>query len=172
MQRSEDVIEVIGVINLYALAVDTRRWELFDRVFTHNVEADFGGESRWNVLASLKRDFAPAHQGFHATQHITTNHQVYVEGDGANAISYVHARFIRHAPEGGSITESYGWYDDRLTRTVAGWRIDKRVCRGIWSTDQPLVEQTMFGTTVVKSYALSGEAASGNILYLNKIENP
>jgi len=169
--KSDDVIEVIGVINRYALAVDTRRWELFDRVFTPNVEADYGGGARWSDLESLRGDFAASHANFEATQHITTNHQVLVEGDGSNAISYVQARFIRLAPDGGSITEMYGWYDDHLTRTVAGWRIDQRVWRGVWSTDHPLVSQTMFGAPVTESYSLSGEAASGNIMYLDKIEN-
>jgi hypothetical protein len=169
--HGEDVIEAIGVINLYALAVDTRRWELFDRVFTPDVEADFGPQARWSDLASLKRDFAPAHEGFVATQHITTNHQVLVDGDAANAISYVHARFIRRTPEGGTLTESYGWYDDRLTRTVAGWRINRRVCRGIFASDHPLPKHTRFGTPVEEAYALSSEAASGHIMFLDKIEN-
>jgi hypothetical protein len=168
--HSEDVTEVIGIINLYALAVDTRRFDLFDRVFTNDIKADFGGEAQWNDLPSLKRDFTASHEAFDATQHITTNHQVVVNSDQAYALSYVNARFIRRMPEGGTLTQSYGWYDDSLIRTDEGWKISKRVCRAIWATDSPLAPPSRFGTPVLQTYALSQEAASGNISYLDKLE--
>jgi len=127
--RSEDVVGVISVVNLYAVAVDCQRWELFDEVFTADAEADFGGPARWPDRASLKRDFAAIHAPFDATQHVTTNHQVVVDGDLAHCISYVVGRFLRRLPEGGGMFESGGWYDDRLLRVggsgVRGRRLDE-----------------------------------------------
>jgi SnoaL-like domain len=49
----QDAMAIIHVINLYGLAMDTQRWDLFDRIFTHDVEADFGDPSHWRNLATL-----------------------------------------------------------------------------------------------------------------------
>jgi hypothetical protein len=134
------------------------------------VHTEFGGPAAWNDLTSLKRDFALVHRPFEATQHVTTNHQVVVNGDRANCLSYVHGRFIRHVPEGGHMFESAGWYDDLLVRRPSGWRIKSRSCRTIWSGGNPLVLQTMPGVTgEQKLDSLSREAAAGRISYLNAI---
>jgi SnoaL-like domain len=37
-----DVLSIMSIINPYGLAVDTQRCELFDRIFTDDVDADFG----------------------------------------------------------------------------------------------------------------------------------
>jgi hypothetical protein len=169
----EDITEVINVINLYPVAVDTRRWELFDRVFTQDVKTDFGGGARWDDLATLKRDFAVVHGPFEATQHFTTNHQVVVKGDIAHCISYVHGRFIRQVPSGGNMFESCGWYDDALVRTGAGWRISMRACRMVWAGGNPVVLQTMPGVTGdQKLDSLDREAANGNIAYIHALTGP
>lgn len=169
---SEDTIGIVNVINLYAFAVDTLQWDLLDRVFAADVRADFGGAAKWQDLASLKRDFAAIHGPFRATQHSTTNHQAVVNGDRANAISYVHGRFIRAVPMGGDMFESCGWYDDKLIRTAAGWRIEHRVCRTIWSGGNPRVLETMPGVTVEQQlHSLSGEAQSRSIAFLDALRS-
>jgi hypothetical protein len=48
---------IVQMINLYELAVDSRRWDLFDRVFTADVEARYSEERHWHDLKSFKRDF-------------------------------------------------------------------------------------------------------------------
>jgi hypothetical protein len=165
--HSEDVVAIINVVNLYPIAVDTLRWDLFDQIFTVDVQTNFGGAAGWTDLASLKRDFETVHRPFAATLHVTTNHQVVVHADRANCISYVHGRFIRQVPEGGSMFESAGWYDDLLVRTIAGWRIKARSCRSVWSGGNPIVLQTMPGITgEQKLDSLSREAAAGNIAHL------
>jgi AraC-like DNA-binding protein len=49
--------EIIQLINLYGFAMDTQRWDLFDRVFTEDVDADYGPGSHWTDRAAFKRDF-------------------------------------------------------------------------------------------------------------------
>jgi hypothetical protein len=167
---SDDIAGIINVINLYALAVDTLQFDLFDCVFSHDVCVDFGGAAKWQDLVSLKRDFAVIHSPFDATQHTTTNHQVVVEGHGASAISYVHGRFVRKVAEGGNMFESCGWYDDRIVRTGNGWRIAHRVCRTIWNGGNPRVLQTMPGVTVEPElHSLSAEASARKLSYLDAL---
>ena len=137
-----DIAEIVNLINFYPIAVDSQRWELFDRIFTPDVEADFGGPAVWRGLAPLKTAFEAIHAPFASTQHATRGHHVIVDGDSATSLSYVHGRFIREMPEGGNMFESSGWYDDALVRTPAGWRIARRGCRTQWWGGNPAVLQT------------------------------
>lgn len=170
---SNDIAEIVNVVNLYPIAVDTLRFELFDEVFTADAHVDFGGPAQWRDLVSLKRDFATVHKPFQATQHHTGNHRVSIQGDRANCISYVHAHFIRPVSGGGNMFEACGWYDDVLKRTAAGWRIVHRVNRTLWSGGNPTVMQTMPGVTVeLQHHALSAEAAAGRVAYLQALVSP
>jgi hypothetical protein len=137
-----DIAEIVNLINFYPVAVDAQRWELFDRIFTEDAEADFGGGAAWKGLGPLKQVFEAIHAPFASTQHATRGHHVVVEGDRATCLSYVHGRFIRDVPEGGNMFESIGWYDDVLVRTPAGWRIARRSCRTQWTGGNPAVLQT------------------------------
>ena len=156
-----DVGEVISVVNLYAIAVDTQRWHLLDRVFTADVEADFGGGHRWQNRDSLKRDFEMFHAGFLATLHTTTNHEAVVAGTRANCISYVHGRFFSQGSGGRTMTESGGWYDDELIREQDEWRISRRVCRVVW---------TGANSAEMELFSLRSEAEAGRIALLRALE--
>lgn len=37
-----DSDQIIEKINLYRLAMDAQRWDLFDRIFTERCDADYG----------------------------------------------------------------------------------------------------------------------------------
>jgi SnoaL-like protein len=156
-----DVAEIVSVVNLYAIAVDTQRWHLFDRVFTSDVQADFGGTHRWQSRDALKRDFEMFHAGFLATLHTTTNHAAVVAGTQANCISYVHGRFFSQGPEGRTMTESGGWYDDELIRERDGWRINKRICRVVW---------TGANSPEMELYSLRTEAQAGRLGLVRALE--
>ena len=50
-----DKAAIIEIMNLYAFALDTRQWDLFDRVFTEDVVAEFGpAGAGWNGLDVFK----------------------------------------------------------------------------------------------------------------------
>ena len=51
----QDKAAIIEVLNLYAFALDARQWDLFDRVFAEDVEADFGpAGAAWSGLAGMR----------------------------------------------------------------------------------------------------------------------
>lgn len=167
---AEDIASVMTVVNLYPIALDSRRWELFDRIFTPDIHADYGGGAVWSDLASFKRDFDTIHVPFELTHHATANHAITVSGDGANCLSYVHARFVRHVGgSAGNFYEVTGWYDDELVRTAEGWRIARRVSRSNWANGNPAVLGTVEGITHVKLNILRDEAAAGNVAFLKAI---
>lgn len=162
--QAADITAIVNLINLYPAAVDMQDWSLLDRIFTEDAVTDFGGGAAFRGLPLIKQAFAAIHEPFAATQHVTTNHQVVVDGDGASCLSYVHGRFIREVPEGGNMFESTGWYDDQLVRTAGGWRISVRNCRTVWSGGNPAVLQTtpdVHVETVLNS--LSAEARAGGL---------
>ncbi len=139
---TDDKAAIIEVLNLYAFALDTRRWDLFDRVFSEDVVAEFGpAGAGWKGLQEFKRSFAEFHDTLDSHQHTIMGHLVEVDGDRAHAFSYGNWLLIRHAAEGGSSWLGTGWYDDELVRTDAGWRIQHRVCRLQSWSGNPLVPE-------------------------------
>ena len=111
-----DKAAIIELINLYAFALDTAQWDLFDRIFTEDVTADFGPASAlWRDLASFKRAFGEFHATLDNYQHTMMGHLVHVNGDTAllpTAIGCWCARLRREAPPGlapaGMMTSSCG----------------------------------------------------------------
>jgi hypothetical protein len=132
--------DIIQLINLYGFAMDTQAWDLFDRIFAVDVDADYGATSHWTDLASFQRDFGAFHEVFDATQHVMTNHLVTVEGDAAHSHTYGSWRLIRHAAGDPPMWDGTGWYDDTWVRTSEGWRISKRKCGVVFWTGNPRVQ--------------------------------
>jgi hypothetical protein len=167
MADREDIIELL---NLYGLAMDTQRWELFDRIFTDDVDADYGATSHWTDRERFKADFGSFHGLFDATQHVMTNHLVAVDGDTASSHTYGQWRLIRHAAGDPPVWDGSGYYDDQLVRTPAGWRIARRVCRVVYWTGNPRVQTPMedieFQLDLVSPWQ---EGAEGRLNFLKAI---
>jgi hypothetical protein len=167
----QDVQSIIGLINLYGFAVDTQRWDLFDRIFTPDAEADFSASAHWYDLQKFKSDFAMFHDPFDSTQHAMSNHLVNVTGDSAQAFTYGTWRLLRRGVEGGDFWEGTGWYDDLLVRCAAGWRIKHRVCRVVWWGGNPIVQEAIPGVKFdLHSVALRQEGAEGRVHYLQAMD--
>ncbi len=162
--------EIIQLINLYGLAMDTQRWDLFDRIFTADVDADYGATSHWTDRTSFKRDFGSFHELFDATQHVMTNHLVTVDGDQAHSHTYGMWRLIRHAAGDPPVWDGTGAYDDTWVRGADGWRIIKRTCRVVFWTGNSRVQTPMeeieFQLDLV---SLKTEAREGRLDYLKAI---
>jgi hypothetical protein len=161
---------ITNIINLYGMAVDSQRWELFDRIFTQDVEADFSETAHWHDLASFKSDFAVFHRIFDSTQHAMMNHLIDMDANSAHAFTYGTWRLIRNGVEGGNLWEGTGWYDDELTRTAQGWRIKRRVCKVVWWGGNPRVQEIDPGVKfVLHPTSVRREGEAGQIGYLNAI---
>lgn len=161
----DDLSQIINVVNLYAVALDSHRYDLFEHVFTPDVRIDFGGGAAWTGRDQLVQGFKAIHAVFSATQHITSGHASVIEGDTARCLSYVHARFLRDIPDG--LFDSTGWYDDQLVRTGDGWRIKDRVSRMVSATGNHRVMQAMPDVdTNFNLMSLYVESAAGRVRFL------
>ncbi len=117
--------EVAAVLVRYATGIDRRDWALFRTCFTDDCELDYGDIGSWRGVEEVTTWMADTHEPCGHTLHRITNVAVEPDGDDrATARSYVDALVMGAAGAGG--VHAAGFYDDELTRTVAGWRIARR----------------------------------------------
>ncbi|GAA3310546.1 nuclear transport factor 2 family protein [Streptomyces cinereospinus] len=166
-----DKAAIIEVLNLYGLALDAHRWDLFDRVFTEDVTAEFGpAGAAWSGLAAFRRSFAEFHARLDSHQHTMMGHLVQVDGDRAHAFSYGNWLLVREAAEGGPVWQGTGWYDDVLVRTARGWRIQRRVCRLMSWTGNPAVPvPDGEHNPDMQTNVLHRHSEAGSVAFLNAI---
>jgi hypothetical protein len=131
----EDTRQIVRALNLYGLAIDSHRYEFFAEVFAPDVQADYNPPIGWSDCESLARDMKAFHAPLDGSLHRITNHQVMLDGDRANSISYVDVRLVKGADEFGM----GGFYDDTFERRPEGWRIKKRFYRGSWWHGNPRI---------------------------------
>ncbi|AEG50833.1 hypothetical protein Sphch_3222 [Sphingobium chlorophenolicum L-1] len=129
----EDKATIRSCVELYGYAVDSLRWDLFDRIFVRDgLYVRHGDREPWSDYDKFVDDFAAYHKIFTSTQHSMTNMICEVDGDAAKAITYGNWRLVRLGAEGGDTWMGQGWYEDAFVRTEAGWRIQRRQSRQVW----------------------------------------
>ena len=109
-----DIVAITQLVNLYGLAVDSQRWQLFDRIFAADVDADYGPTSRWTDREQFKSEFAAFHDPFDCTQHTMSTHVVHVDGDRAHSFCNGSWRLVRNAADGNPF----------VNETIAGVKFD------------------------------------------------
>jgi len=125
---------IAGVLGLYAIALDSHSWDLFDELFTSDVEVRFPGGLHWQGLASFKRDFAAMHESVAGHQHLLGAPYILIDGNRAFALTYGRFNFFRASPATGiaDMSEGGAWYDDELVQLPQGWRVRKRSVGNFW----------------------------------------
>jgi hypothetical protein len=121
----DDRLAIMDVLTTYALACDTRQWDLFDRVFTEDLVAEVGTQS--SVGRQARVDGIRSNLGgCGPTQHLLGNFRIDVLGDEATCSTSVRALHIGAGERSHLTYEICATYHDRLRRTPEGWRIHHR----------------------------------------------
>jgi hypothetical protein len=131
LQLVSDRLEIDDLLTLYAHAIDTRQWDLLDDVFTPDAAIDYssvGGAS--GTRAEIRAWLEQMLTSFDGYQHYVTNRTVSVDGDVATARSYLMNPTLLPNK---ALMFVGGYYNDRLVRTVDGWRIADRTLESSWS---------------------------------------
>lgn len=138
-----DRAAISDVLDDYALAIDSRDWDLLETLFTGDAQLDYtesgvpaGG--RDEVLASI-RQILPS---VALTQHVLTNRRIRVSGDAAEARTELLNPLLFSGDDGTQLMLLGGVYEDRFRRTDDGWKIEARVHRASW-TAGPFPAQLM-----------------------------
>ncbi|MCV7402778.1 nuclear transport factor 2 family protein [Mycobacterium fragae] len=124
MTDREDRQDITEVLLRYATGIDRRDWALFRNVFTDDCELDYGEIGVWKGVDAVTEFMQQAHALAGHTMHRLTNQVITLDGDEAQARTYVDALIMVGDNKSG--VNGIGYYDDDLVRTDDGWRIARR----------------------------------------------
>lgn len=121
-----DRLEIQQLLVNYSTAIDRRRFDDLDRVFTPDAYIDYramGGID--GAYPDVKVWLAQVLPNFPAYFHMLANVDITLAGDTATS------RSICFNPmkldEAGRVLFCGLWYEDGLVRTPLGWRVSRRV---------------------------------------------
>jgi ketosteroid isomerase-like protein len=123
-RERQDRDDIAAVVLCYATGIDRRDWTLFRSVFTEDCELDYGEIGTWKGADAVTEFMQQAHAGAGPTMHRLTNQVITVDGDSAQARTYVDALIMLAASSSG--VNAAGFYDDEFVRTERGWQIARR----------------------------------------------
>ena len=72
---------------------------------------------------------------YRATHHLSANHQIHVDGDRANSVSYLQAVHVRDVPT--DHWSAGGWYECDYLRTSQGWKFTRVRLSAVWMSGTP-----------------------------------
>ena len=141
---AEELVERAAINDLlddYALAIDSRDWELLDGLFTADAELDYTGSgvpagTRDEVLGWIQKALG----GVALTQHVLMNRRIRVSGETATARTELLNPLVLQADGAAQLMLLGGVYEDQLVKAADGWRISARIHRAAW-TAGPLPAQ-------------------------------
>jgi len=135
LELLRDRLEIDDALVRYATAIDTRRWDDLDRVFTPDAVLDY--RSAGGIRGSypeVKHWLSSVLPVFTWTQHLVVNRAVDLSPGAEHATS----RSLFSNPNG-AVVDGTPWlfvvggaYHDRWVRTAEGWRIRHRVEETTW----------------------------------------
>jgi hypothetical protein len=134
LQEISDRLEIQDVLARYSDAIDARRWEVLDEIFTPDADIDY--TSMGGIAGGLheQKEFLEANvPHFPVSQHLAATSTFDIEGDVA------HVRTICFNPM--VITDEKHvlfcglWYRDVFVRVDGQWRVKSRVQDRGWSLD-------------------------------------
>jgi hypothetical protein len=131
-QLLSDRFEIRALIVRYSNALDARRFELLDEIFTADAYIDYratgGVDGRY---PQIRQWLPPAVTAFPRMCHLVGNIHIHVSGDAAQARTLCLNPVAVPLPAGGEQVMFLAmWYRDKLVRTAAGWRMSERVQEG------------------------------------------
>lgn len=127
-----DRLEIQQLITDYSTAIDNRRFDDLDAVFTPDAYIDYtalgGIEGRYPEVKAWLAEVLP---NFPMYAHMLGNFSVRIEGDIASSRTICFNPMVLPAttPEKNQEQIMFCglWYDDEFARTADGWRMTRRV---------------------------------------------
>lgn len=128
LQEISDRLEIQDLLVRYADAIDQRKWDQLDSVFTADADIDytaFGGPAgRYPEIKIWLENALAVSPGY---QHLVANADIRVSGDTATGRVMCFNPMIVPGDEDPPRVGFFGlWYVDEYLRSVDGWRIAKR----------------------------------------------
>ena len=135
-QEVADRVEISWLLTRYCTAIDSKRFDLLDDVFTEDAMIDYSSSAPdvRGTRAEMKQWLSEVLAFFPVTQHLVSNTEFEIDGDRA-ATRTMFFNPMGWQDEAGELQLFFvgGYYEDKLVRTEAGWRIVERVEQASWS---------------------------------------
>lgn len=124
-----DRMEIQQLLVDYATAIDQRRFDDLDRIFTADAYIDYramdGIDGRYPEVKAWLAEVLP---NFPAYYHLIGNFDIRLSGDTATGRTMCfNPMKLTDGPSGGQVLLCALWYDDEFVRTPDGWRMTRRV---------------------------------------------
>lgn len=126
-----DRLEIQQLLIDYSTAIDGRRFDDLDAVFTDDAYIDYrvsgGVDGRFPEVKAWLKEVLP---NFPAYYHMLGNVDVRLSGDTATSRAICFNPMVMGAAEAGTSPQIYFvgiWYVDEFVRTAQGWRMSRRV---------------------------------------------
>lgn len=127
LQEISDRLEIQQLLIDYSTAIDQRRFDDLDRVFTPDAHIDysaFGGIV--GVYPDVKAWLADVLPNFPVYAHMLGNIDIRIDGDTASSRTICFNPMVLGG-DNGQVLFCGLWYVDEFARTPDGWRITRRV---------------------------------------------
>ena len=128
--------KAVELLNRFGITIDRRDWNSYTRLFANSVEFDYSAIGNASGTFSPKEITQNARGFFSsldATQHAITNHQVDVKEKDCYFQVYVRAMHFLEKADGEPWFEIGGYYDGKLIRQDAEWKISQWKFSVYWS---------------------------------------
>jgi hypothetical protein len=141
LQRLVDRAAIIDVVCAFAVALDTRNWELLRSTLADPIEVDYpdsvgvGTFAADDLVATAQKFFGR----LDATLHISANHQVVLDGDRASCVSTLFASHYLASAGERPVQRQVGYYTNHLERQDEQWRILRTEQHEGWTEGNPEV---------------------------------
>jgi len=127
LQEISDRLEIQQLLVAYSTAIDQRRFDDLDLVFTPDAYIDYrvtGGID--GHYPDVKKWLGEVLPNFPAYSHMLGNFDIRIDGDSATARTICFNPMVFNE-ERKQILFVGIWYVDELIRTAGGWRMTRRV---------------------------------------------
>lgn len=131
LEEISDRLEIQQLMIDYSSAIDQRRFDDLDRVFTPDAQIDYratgGSEGSYPEVKAWLAETLP---NFPSYAHMLGNFDVRIDGDTASSRTICFNPMIFDVSEKGHAKQVLFvgiWYDDEFRRTPEGWRMTRRV---------------------------------------------
>lgn len=135
-----DRAAITDVVTSFAVALDTRNWDLLRRCLADPIEVDYPDSV--GVATYAADDLVAIAQRFFgrldATLHISANHQIAIDGDRATCVSTLLAAHFLASSGEQPVQRQVGYYTNHLER-LDGWRIRRTEQHQGWTEGNPEV---------------------------------
>ena len=135
LQWLYDRARIIDVVTKFAVCIDTRDWAGFQGCFAETVTFEYplSGGTRTVAAATVANSAPLFFEQLDATQHLSANHQIEIDGDRATCVSSLHAQHYAAATTGHPVQVQIGYYRNHLVREGDDWRIARSEQHVAWS---------------------------------------